>query len=74
MKFIRPFIVVHSLEDYNFNQPIVIFIDKIVYVTPRIVDDKKVDGTCIFAENWVANVQESIGDVMKKIKEQEYDT
>lgn len=66
----RKFIVLHNAE-FACNQPVIVYIDAINYITPRVGKDEKIDATNICVGSWTISVQESIGEVMKKIKEQE---
>ena len=65
----RKFIVLHSAEDFNRNKPIIVYIDGIAYMTPRLEGDNE-EGTIIQLANWNIPVMECMGDVLKKIKEQ----
>ena len=69
----RKFIVLHN-ADFESSQPMIVYIDAIKYITPRVGKDEKIDATNICLGNWVISVQESISEVMKKIKEQENGT
>ena len=71
----RKFIVLHSIDSYDKGKPIIIYIDQITAIRPFIDHDENDQmieiGTSIMAGQWCWSVTESIGEVMKKVKEHE---
>lgn len=70
----RKFIVLHSASEWDLHKPVIVYIDAISHILPLVTeenDNKTESGTMIYVYNWCINVQESMGDVLRKIKEQE---